>query len=246
MEKETVTIHINGCTVTCPAEEEQLYREALADKWIDGYRVYVKDNNVHIDMRTDKDGMDLETMRDLLIEQNNKIFALAGRYTCNYNIEDSLFAYDEERKVVHSEEDKTPIPVFEALILLCSPGKWKNPYNKDILHKMFPSLTPFQFTIIVVLFTNECEDNKYWEYREFLEEFGALSDEEIARDIEDLKEREILLSKFGEGPESSVEYLRLNSHYELHIQKAGIHRIIKGDSPFGQIEERFMKEDKNQ
>ena len=76
---EEVTIHINGCTVTVPAEQEQLYREALADKWIDGYRVYVKGGDVKIDMRKDTDEVDLDTMETILIEQNHKIYALAGR-----------------------------------------------------------------------------------------------------------------------------------------------------------------------
>ena len=76
---KTVTIHINGCTVTVPAEQEQHYREFLADKWIDGYRVYVENNDVKIDMRKDTDVMDLDTMEAILIEQNHKIYALAGR-----------------------------------------------------------------------------------------------------------------------------------------------------------------------
>ena len=41
MEK-IATIHINGCTVNVPAEDENIYRDALADKWIDGHRVYIK------------------------------------------------------------------------------------------------------------------------------------------------------------------------------------------------------------
>lgn len=31
---EKVTIHINGCSVTVPVEHEQLYREALGERWI--------------------------------------------------------------------------------------------------------------------------------------------------------------------------------------------------------------------
>ena len=234
-----VTIHINGCTVTVPAEDEETYREALADKWIDGCRVYVKDQEVVVDISEEikKEGMSVETMRDLLLEQNDKIFALAGRYTRNYNVDDNLFVYDEERRVIHSKDDETPVPVFEALVLLCSASKWKNKHNRNVLYNMFPSLSLFQFSLVVVLLTNECEDNKIWEHRGFLEELGFdLSDDEINRDIENLKSREILLNNFAAGPDGPVEYLRLNSHYELYIQQAGTNRIIKGENPFGQIE----------
>lgn len=237
---DVVTIHINGCTVTVPAEDEKIYRDALADKWIDGCHVYVKDQEVVVELSDSikKGGMSLETMRDLLIEQNKKIFALAGRYTRDYNVNDSLFVYDEQRKVIHAEEDRTPLPVFEALVRLCSTDKWKNKHNRDVLHLMFPSLTHFQFGIVVMLFTNECEDNKLWEYRGFLEEFGVdLTDDEKNRDIEDLKGRGILLDEYRDGADAPLEYLRLNSRYELFIQEAGIHRIIRGDNPFGLIEE---------
>lgn len=239
MEK-TVTIHINGCTVPVPAEDEKIYRDALADKWIDGCHVYVKDQEVVVELSDSikKGGMSLETMRDLLIEQNNKIFALAGRYTRDYNVNDSLFVYDKQRKVIHAEEDRTPLPVFEALVRLCSTDKWKNKHNRDVLHNMFPSLTLFQFGIVVMLFTNECEDGKLWEYRGFLEEFGVdLTDDEKNMDIEDLKGRGILLGKYWDGADGPLEYLRLNSRYELFIQEAGIHRIVRGDNPFGLIEE---------
>jgi hypothetical protein len=239
MEK-IATIHINGCTVTVPAEDEKIYRDALADKWIDGCRVYVKDQEVVVDMsdKIKKEGMSVETLRDLLIEQNNKTFALAGRYTRDYNVNDSLFVYDEQRKVIHAEEDRTPLPVFEALVRLCSTDKWKNKHNRDVLHNMFPSLTLFQFGIVVMLFTNECEDGKLWEYRGFLEEFGVdLTDDEKNMDIEDLKGRGILLGKYWDGADGPLEYLRLNSRYELFIQEAGIHRIVRGDNPFGLIEE---------
>lgn len=235
-----ISIHINGCTVTVPAEDEKIYRDALADKWIDGCRIYVKDQEVVTDLseKIKKEGMSLETMRDLLIEQNNKIFALAGRYTRDYNVNDSLFVYDKQRKVIHAEEDRTPLPVFEALVRLCSTDKWKNKHNRDVLHHMFPSLTLFQFGIVVMLFTNECEDNKLWEYRGFLEEFGVdLTDDEKNRDIEDLKVRGILLDEYRDGADGPLEYLRLNSRYELFIQEAGIHWIIRGDNPFGLIEE---------
>lgn len=239
MEK-TVTIHINGCTVTVPAEDEKIYRDALADKWIDGCHVYVKDQEVVVELSDSikKGGMSLETMRDLLLEENNKRFALAGRYTRDYNVNDSLFVYDKQRKVIHAEENHTPLPVFEALSRLCSTDKWKNKHNRDVLHHMFPSLTLFQFGIVVMLFTNECEDGKLWEYRGFLEEFGVdLTDDEKNRDIEDLKGRGVLLDEYRDGADGSLEYLRLNSRYELFIQEAGIHRIIRGDNPFGLIEE---------
>ena len=77
---EEVTIHINGCTVTVPADQEQLYREVLADKWIDGYRVYVKDGEVLTDHDPDIHTMSPQTMIDLLINANDKRYALAGKY----------------------------------------------------------------------------------------------------------------------------------------------------------------------
>ena len=78
--EDTVTIHINGCTVTVPVEQEQKYRDALADKWIDGYRVYVHNGEVITDMRTDTDEMDWETMVAILVEENDKRYALVGKY----------------------------------------------------------------------------------------------------------------------------------------------------------------------
>lgn len=237
--EQNVTIEINGCTVTVPAEDEKTYRDALADKWIDGCHVYVKDQKTVVELseKIKKEGMSLETMRDLLIENLTKTFALDGRLTRDYHVNDSLFVYDEERKVIHSTEDETPISVFEALVLLCSTGKWKNKHNRNVLYNMFPSLTLFQFTIIVTLFTNECEDNRQWEHRAFLEEFGIeLSDDEMNREIENLKEREILLNRLDEGTDGPVEYLRLNSHYELYIKQAGTKRILEGEHPFGIIE----------
>lgn len=237
--ENTITIEINGCTVTVPADDEKTYRDALADKWIDGCHVYVKDQKTVVELseKIKKNGMSLETMHDLLIEEFTKVFALDGRLTRDYNVNDSLFVYDEERKVIHSTDDETPIPVFEALVLLCTAGKWKNRHNSHILHKMFPSLTLFQFAIVTVLFTNECEDDKQWEHRAFLEEFGVdLSEDEMNSEIENLKDREILLGRFNEGPDGPIEYLRLNSHYELYIKQAGTKRIVAGEHPFGMIE----------
>ena len=75
-----VTIHINGCSVTCPEEQEQLYREALKDKWIDGYRVYVENGEVKTDHDPTIHVMSPETMIELLIDANNKRYALAGKY----------------------------------------------------------------------------------------------------------------------------------------------------------------------
>lgn len=80
MKKNTTTIHINGCTVNCPAEQEQLYREVLADKWIDVYRIHVQDGEVITDMKTDTDEMDWKTMVEILVEENDKRYALAGKY----------------------------------------------------------------------------------------------------------------------------------------------------------------------
>ena len=79
MEKK-VTIHINGCTVTVPAEDEQTYRDALAEKWIDGHRVYIKNGKVQTDLDPNRYTMSPQTMIELLKEENNKRYALAGKY----------------------------------------------------------------------------------------------------------------------------------------------------------------------
>ena len=60
--------------------------------------------------------------------------------------------------------------------------------------------------------------------------------DEKNRDIEDLKRRGILLDKYLDGADGPLEFLRLNSLYKLFIQEAGIHRIIRGENPFGLIE----------
>lgn len=81
-EEKQVTIHINGCNVTVPASQEQIYREALADKRIDGCRVYVENGNVKTQFSNDIDNtgyMDIETSRLLLLECNKKRFALHGK-----------------------------------------------------------------------------------------------------------------------------------------------------------------------
>ena len=78
MEK-TVTIHINGCTVTVSAEDEKIYRDALTDKWIDGHRVYIKDGKVQTDLDPNRHTMSPQTMIELLKEENNKRYALAGK-----------------------------------------------------------------------------------------------------------------------------------------------------------------------
>jgi len=78
MEK-IVTIHINGCTVTVPAEDENIYRDALADNWIDGHRVYIKNGKVQTDLDLNRHTMSPQTMIKLLQEENNKRYALAGK-----------------------------------------------------------------------------------------------------------------------------------------------------------------------
>lgn len=79
MNENKITIHINGCEVTCPAEQEQLYREVLADKWIDGHKVYVEKGRIKTILDPTRDTMSLHTMEALLIEENHKRYALAGR-----------------------------------------------------------------------------------------------------------------------------------------------------------------------
>lgn len=78
---KNITIHINGCTVTCPAEKEQLYREVLADKWIDGCRVYVENGEVKerlSDSIIARDSMSLETSFSIIEESLRKQAALYG------------------------------------------------------------------------------------------------------------------------------------------------------------------------
>ncbi len=77
---KTVTIHINGCTVTVPTEDEKIYRESLADKWIDGCHVYVKDQKVVVELsdKIKKEGMSSDTRCNLFIERFAKILALEG------------------------------------------------------------------------------------------------------------------------------------------------------------------------
>ena len=45
MENKNI-LKINGCKVPVPVGQENLYREVLADKWIDGCRVYVENDEV--------------------------------------------------------------------------------------------------------------------------------------------------------------------------------------------------------
>ena len=81
-EEKQVTIHINGCTVTVPASQEQIYREALADKWIDGCRVYVENGEVKYTLSSDKktNGLKTDLAKKILIEANHKKYALNARF----------------------------------------------------------------------------------------------------------------------------------------------------------------------
>ena len=73
-------IFFHGGSVVIPEEKETIYANALADKWIDGYRIYIENGTVKTQKRTDTDLMNLDTMEALLIEQNHKIYAMAGRF----------------------------------------------------------------------------------------------------------------------------------------------------------------------
>ena len=75
---KTVTIHINGCTVTVPADQEQRYREILADKYFNGYKVYVENNEVRWTAPKGVEGTAPETLRQMLLDQNRKNYALRG------------------------------------------------------------------------------------------------------------------------------------------------------------------------
>lgn len=73
-------VFFDGGSVVIPVEKELLYHEVLKDKWIDGYRIYIENGAVKTQKRTDTDVMSLDTMEALLIEQNHKIYAMAGRF----------------------------------------------------------------------------------------------------------------------------------------------------------------------
>ena len=78
-EERQVTIHINGCHVTVPASQEQIYREALADKWVNKHHIYVKDGEVIIDLDPNKCELELEESRQVLLSANEKNYAIIGR-----------------------------------------------------------------------------------------------------------------------------------------------------------------------
>lgn len=74
---------INGCKVPVPVGQEELYREVLADKWIDGCIIYVDNGEVKTQFSEEilKDGfMSAKTSHDILIEENDKRYALASEY----------------------------------------------------------------------------------------------------------------------------------------------------------------------
>lgn len=73
-------VFFHGGSVVIPEKKETIYTNALADKWIDGYRIYIENGTVKTQKRTDTDLMSLDTMEALLIEQNHKIYAMAGRF----------------------------------------------------------------------------------------------------------------------------------------------------------------------
>ena len=73
-------IFFHGGSVVILEEKETIYTNALADKWIDGHRIYIENGTVKTQKRTDTDLMNLDTMEALLIEQNHKIYAMAGRF----------------------------------------------------------------------------------------------------------------------------------------------------------------------
>lgn len=80
---DKIILDFNGCRVSVPVGQEDLYREVLADKWIDGCRVYVENGEVKTQFSAKilKDGfMCAKTSHDILIEENNKRYALAGEY----------------------------------------------------------------------------------------------------------------------------------------------------------------------
>lgn len=73
-------VFFDGGSVIVSVEEESIYRNALADKWIDGHRVYIKNGKVQTDFNSNQHTMFPQTMIELLKEENNKRYALAGKY----------------------------------------------------------------------------------------------------------------------------------------------------------------------
>lgn len=74
-----ITIQINNNIVSVPKSQEQKYRDALADQYFNGYRVYVEGGHVKFSAPQDSTGTDLETLRMMLKDQNRKIFALRSQ-----------------------------------------------------------------------------------------------------------------------------------------------------------------------
>ena len=76
--EEKLDIQINNSIVSVPKSQEQKQRDVLADKYFNGYRVYVEGGQVKWSAPQDSTGTDLETLRMMLKDQNRKIFALRG------------------------------------------------------------------------------------------------------------------------------------------------------------------------
>lgn len=77
---EMTEIFFEGGSVVVPDEEESIYRNALADKWIDGHRVCIKGGQVYTDLDPTRHTMSPQTMIELLKEENNKRYVMAGKY----------------------------------------------------------------------------------------------------------------------------------------------------------------------
>ena len=73
-------VFFHGGSVVVPEEEESIYINALSDKWIDGHRVYIKNGKVQTDLDSNRHTMSPQTMIKLLQEENNKRYAMAGKY----------------------------------------------------------------------------------------------------------------------------------------------------------------------
>ena len=78
-EEKQVTIHINGCHVTVPASQEQIYREALADKWVNNHHIYVKNGEVVTDLDPSKDRLNPDELEQILLEETEKNYALISK-----------------------------------------------------------------------------------------------------------------------------------------------------------------------
>lgn len=156
-------------------------------------------------------------------------------------INDKTFIYEKEKKFIHFSDDETPLPVLQTLTWLCSRPEYMNSHNEDELYHMFPSLTRFQFSVVVMLLTAENRGEVEYPYSSILDKFAIeMTEADIYREVKDLKERRIVISRIeSESVDNQgwmKEYFRLNEEYLSHIEKAGTMQLLVGKNPFGEVD----------